>query len=108
MDTLVGVAIIAGYGSLILATGWALYRMWRVTVREDRPVLMHRILERNGLSLGELVSRSELVQAAAAARRCVACRDREKCLAWLERDGATGYQQFCPNSNFIDRLKAAA
>jgi hypothetical protein len=108
MDTLVTVAIVAGFGGLTLVAGWAVYGLWRAVMREDRPVLMHRMLERQGLTLDRLAYQTELKQAAAAARRCVVCRDRETCLAWLERDGTTGYEQFCPNADFIARLRAEA
>jgi len=108
MDTLVTVAIVAGLSGLTLVTGWAVYRLLRAVTREDRPVLMHRMLQRQGLSLGRLEHSTELGRAAAAVRRCVVCRDRETCLAWLEADGKTGYEGFCPNADFIARLKAEA
>ena len=108
MDTLMAVAIVAGFGGAILLGGWVMYRLLRAVMREDRPVLMHRMLQRQGLSLDRLQYSTELKQAAAAARRCVVCRDRELCLAWLERDGKTGYEQFCPNADFIARLRTEA
>jgi hypothetical protein len=108
MDTFVTVVSVAGLGGLLLAGGWAVHGLWRAVIREDRPVLMHRMLERQGLSMDRLESPLELVQAAAAARRCVMCRDRGTCLAWLERDGRTGYEAFCPNADFIARLRTDA
>ena len=108
MDTFVTVAIVAGFGGLFLVGGWAVHGLWRAVIREDRPVLMHRVLERQGLSADRLVCATDIEQAAAAARRCVVCRDRELCLAWLERDGKTGYEQFCPNADFIARLRTEA
>jgi hypothetical protein len=108
MDTFLTVAIVAGFGGLFLVGGWAVHGLWRAVIREDRPVLMHRMLERQGLSLERLEYSTELKQAAVAARRCVVCRDRELCLAWLERDGKAGYEQFCPNADFIARLRTEA
>ena len=108
MDTLLTVAIVAGLGGLILAAGWAVHGLWRAVMREDRPILMHRMLQRQGLSLDQLDDSLEFEQAAAAMRRCVVCRDRETCLAWLEGDGKTGYEGFCPNAGLIARLKSEA
>lgn len=108
MDTLVTVGIAAVFGGLILLVGWAMARLWRAVIREDRPVLMHRMLERQGLSLDGLERSTELEQAAAATRRCVLCRDRDECLAWLEGDGKMAYAGFCPNAAFIAKLRTEA
>jgi hypothetical protein len=105
METLLWMAIAAVYGALFLIAGRALYRLWAAAMREDRPLLMHRMLDRQGLSLGRLVGPAELAQAAAAVRRCILCRQRETCVAWLDRKARTGYERFCPNSDFIASLK---
>jgi hypothetical protein len=93
---------------MVLAAGWAGLRLWRAVLREDRPVLMHRVLEREGLSLAGNRDTMELARAAAAIRRCVACRERETCLAWLEGDDTTAFERFCPNADLIAGLKAEA
>jgi hypothetical protein len=108
MDTLLTVTAVAGFGGAILVTAWATWALWRAVMREHRPVLLHRMLERQGLSLDRLQRSTELEQAGAAARRCVVCRDRESCLAWLDGDGKTPYAGFCPNAGFIASLRAEA
>jgi hypothetical protein len=100
--------ILTGFGGLLLVGGWAAHGLWRAVMREDRPVLLHRMLERQGLSTDRLVYATDIEQTGAAVRRCVMCRDREECLAWLDRGGRAGYERFCPNADFIARLRTAA
>jgi len=108
MDTLVAVAALAGVGAIAAAAAWAGYRLWRVVMREERPVLLHRVLERQGLSLAASTDATELARGAIAIRRCVACSERETCLAWLEGNDSTAFERFCPNAGLIAELKAEA
>jgi hypothetical protein len=62
------------------------------------------MLGRQGLSLDQFQHESALEQAAAATRRCLLCRDRATCSAWLDGHGRA---PLCPNAEFIGRLKAA-
>jgi hypothetical protein len=106
MDALATVTIVTGFGAMFLLGGWAVYRLWRAGIREDRPFLMDRMFARQGVSLEGVEYSPELEQMALAARRCVACGEWETCRAWLEGEGETGYEAFCPNADLIARLKA--
>jgi hypothetical protein len=75
---------------------------------EERPVLMYRVLERQGVSVAESTDPMELTKRANAIRRCVACRERESCLAWLEGDESIAFERFCPNAALISGLRAGA
>jgi hypothetical protein len=108
MGTLVAVAAIAGLSAIVVAAAWAGYRLWRAVMREQRPVLMHRVLEREGVSLGSTTDAMDLARGAAAIRRCAACRDHETCLAWLEGDRTDAFERFCPNAELIAGLIAEA
>jgi hypothetical protein len=108
MDTLVAVGSIAGLCAIAMAAVWAGYRLWRTVMREQRPLLMHRVLEREGLSLAGGMDAMELARGAAAIRRCAACRDHETCLAWLEGQHTEAFERFCPNAELIAELKAGA
>jgi hypothetical protein len=108
MDTLVAVTALAGVWAMALAAAWAGYRLWRAVMRDDRPVLMHRGLDREGLSVAGSTDAMELARAAVALRRCVACRERETCLAWLEGDDTVAFERFCPNAGLIAELQAEA
>jgi hypothetical protein len=106
MDALIAAAAVAVLGALVLAAGLMAYRLWCAGVREERALLMHRVLEREGVTLDGCADKGTLAQTAAAARRCLLCRDRETCVAWLEGDAAVPLDRFCPNADLIARLKA--
>ena len=106
MDTLITTAAVVLLGGLAIAAGLVVYQLWRAGMREGRSLLMHRVLEREGVSLDGCTDRGTLAQTAAATRRCLLCRDRETCVAWLEGEAAVPLDRFCPNADLIARLKA--
>lgn len=106
MDTLVITAAVALFCALAVAAALVTYRLWRAGMREERTLLMHRVLEREGVILDGCTEKATLAQTAAAARRCLLCRDRETCLAWLEGDESVPLGRFCPNADLIARLQA--
>ena len=106
MDTLIITAVVVLLGSLVVAAGLVAYQLWRAGVREERILRMHRVLEREGVSLDGCTETGTLAQTAAAARRCLLCRERETCLAWLEGEVGVPLERFCPNADLIARLKA--
>jgi hypothetical protein len=105
METVVGVLIGAALIALVAIAGRALWVMWRGTMIEERPVLMHRMLKRQGVTIAGVEDYATLEQACHAARRCVACRDLEACKAWLDGGKTESYEAFCPNAEFIEQLK---
>jgi hypothetical protein len=70
MDALIAIAAVALLGGLVVAAGLLTYRLWRAGMREERQLLMHRVLEREGVSLDGCTDRGTLTQTAAATRRC--------------------------------------
>jgi hypothetical protein len=106
MDALIITAAVVLLGGLAVAAGLVVFRLWRAGMREERALLMHRVLDREGVSLDGCTDKGTLAQTAAAARRCLLCRDRETCLAWLEGEAAVPLDRFCPNADLIARLKA--
>jgi hypothetical protein len=105
-ETVVSVLIGASLIALIAMAARAMWVMWRAAMIEERPVLMHRMLQRQGVSIAGVADYATLEQACHAARRCVACRDAEACKVWLEGGKTDGYEAFCPNVEFIAKLKA--
>jgi hypothetical protein len=105
METVAGVLIGAALIALVAIAGRALWVMWRGTMIEERPVLMHRMLKRQGVTIAGVEDYATLEQACHAARRCVACRDLEACKAWLDSGKTERYEAFCPNVEFIEQLK---
>lgn len=45
---------------------------------------------------------------AVASRRCAGCRAKEQCRQWLASGRREGYETFCANAGFIERMKAFA
>lgn len=105
MEAIVGVLIAAALIALAVVAGRALWVMWRGAMIEERPLLMHRMLRRQGVTIAGIEDYATLEQACHAARRCVACRDAEACKEWLDSGRSKGYEAFCPNCEFIEGLK---
>lgn len=59
------------------------------------------MLGRRGVKLGE--DPGEVYAEAAATRRCVYCRDKAQCDAWLASGKTEGFEAFCPNAAYIKR-----
>lgn len=106
METIITAAVVAILAGLAVAAGLVVYRLWRAGMREERALLMHRVLEREGVNLDGCADKGTLAQTAVAARRCLLCRHRETCVAWLEGETAVALERFCPNADLIARLKA--
>ena len=109
MDTLMGT--LAVYAPIAIVVILALYitlMMWRRALGDDRPLLLGLMLERLGPSLPEAATRGMGYDYAIAVRRCVSCGNEAICRKWLETGRQDGYAGFCPNAEFIERLKKAA
>lgn len=90
----------AGLGVIVL--GALLYALavgaWRMRQDGGRLRLGEMMLRRGAhIGPGEL----EPFQAALAARRCVLCREKAVCDAWLASGRQEGSERFCPNAGFI-------
>lgn len=105
IETMVSVLIGAALIALVVIAARAMWVMWRAALIEERPMLMHRMLQRQGVTIAGVVDYATLDRACSAARRCAACRDLEACMAWLEGGKTEGYQAFCPNAEFVQSLK---
>jgi hypothetical protein len=98
------IAFVALFCALIV--GFLAYNIWRAGLQQERILLMHRVLEREGVSVEGCTEKATLIQTAAAARRCLLCRHQETCVAWLVGEHAACLAEFCPNAGLIARLKA--
>jgi hypothetical protein len=106
LDELIATIVAVVLGGFVLAAGLTLFRLWRAAMREKRPLLMHRVLEREAVSVEGCTDVSTITQIAAGMRRCLFCRDWEICVAWLNGDIETPLNRFCPNAELIARLKS--
>jgi hypothetical protein len=62
------------------------------------------LLGRKGLKLGR--DSSQYYSEAHAVRRCVFCKAKNECDAWLASGRQEGFQEFCPNAWYIERRAA--
>ena len=106
MDILIVAAAVAVLAGLMLVAVLRVYQLWRAVMREERVLLMNRVLEHEGVHLDGCTDASVLTQTAHAARRCLLCRGRETCIAWLDGDAAVPLDRFCPNAGLIAKLRA--
>lgn len=75
---------------------------------DQRPVLLERMLRRQGdaVAHGALASGSH--EFAAAMRKCVDCTEAAQCRAWLASGARNGYESFCPNAGYVERMQRLA
>jgi hypothetical protein len=41
-------------------------------------------------------------------RRCVGCAEAARCRSWLDAGRREGYDAFCPNAGYVERIAALA
>lgn len=93
---------IAVLGATALGLGIAavaLLGLWRA-MTDEPPLLLFELLAAEGIELERAVG--DL-----ATRNCRQCVARKRCQEWLSRRRGEGYQAFCPNADYIARLKGA-
>ena len=98
---------IAALGATALALGivaLALLGMWRA-ISDERPLLLSRLLAFEGIDMAERLGDTDARQFALAARKCMFCAERERCESWIARKQPGGYESFCPNTGYIERMK---
>lgn len=105
MDILTTAAMAALLGTVVLSTGVLGLRLWRAATRERQPLLMHRVLERGGVSLDDCTDVGTFTRLGVGARRCLLCRDRKTCIEWLNGDTSLALDEFCPNADLIRSLR---
>jgi hypothetical protein len=102
-DTMVFLLVV---GALVLFAAGARY-WWRVTAGAtiaEGSLRFSRVLHRLGIDLGKVESERTLREAAINVRRCLTCREREACDAWLASGEPEGVVRFCPNAPLLRAL----
>ena len=98
---------IAVLGATALALGivaLALLGMWRA-MADERPLFLSELLAFEGIDMAERIRGTGARQFALAARKCMQCAERERCESWIARKLPGGYESFCPNTGYIERMK---
>jgi hypothetical protein len=104
MDFLALVAGISGSALGILIVAIALMALWS-RGEGAKPLLLEQALRRQGDRVAYRALACGSHEFAVAVQRCLACSEVPKCSAWLSTAARDGYQSFCPNACYIDRMK---
>ena len=72
---------------------------------DSSPLLLERMLRRQGDPVARLALAAGDRSFAQAIRRCARCTHVAQCSAWLQSGACDGYQAFCPNQGFVHRMK---
>ena len=109
MDTMMGsLAIYSPIAIVVILLLYITLTMWRRALGYEGPLLLSQMLRRLGVSLPGVVTQGAGYDYAHAVRRCVSCGEAETCRKALETGKQESYAEFCPNAEFIQRLKKAA
>ena len=109
MDTLMGsLAVYAPMAIVVILLLYITLMRWQPALGDERPLFLSQMLRRQGASFPDAVTQGAAYDYALAVRRCVNCGQADTCRKWLETGKQDGYAEFCPNAEFIARLKKAA
>lgn len=106
---LLGTIAVMGAVLLALIIGACIVlTLWNEGFGDTSPVLLENMLRRQG----DEVARRALVAGdrnfATAMGQCTRCTEAAQCRAWLQSGASDGYQSFCPNAGFVQRMKLLA
>lgn len=108
MELLGSIAVMgAGLITLFIAACIVL-ALWRESQGDSAPVLLEQLLRRQGDDVARRALASGSNDFALAVRQCLNCSRAAQCRAWLYSGAADGYQSFCPNAGFVQRIKRLA
>lgn len=82
-------------------------RWWPIFERVQRQAhLFGEMMEHTGAAPGAAARDGRGVAFAAAARRCLACPHAGECRNWLDHAAGSDAPPFCPNVDYLSRVKA--
>ena len=102
MELLALVAAMSGTTLALLIAALGLLALWQ---QEAKPLLLEQALRRHGDRVAYRAFASGSHEFAVAVQRCLACSEAAQCRAWLASGARDGYQSFCPNAAYIERMK---
>jgi hypothetical protein len=100
MESLVPLALLV---LLIAAVAPGIYALRKRLGQGGRRLELWRMLHRRGLTADDALGEPRPL--AMALRRCALCPSVEECRHWLASDAREGFEAFCPNSRYIERLE---
>ena len=105
MDFLVSVAISSAIVIVGMVCVGLLVVLWQQGAGDQRPVLIDRMLRRQGERVAYRAVAAGGRDFALAVKQCVECQQAAQCRAWLASGATEGYESFCPNAGFIQWVK---
>ena len=104
MELLGSIAAMAA-GVLAVFIGFCIVvTLWSEGFGDSSPVLLEKMLRRQGDDVARLALASGDRRFAQAVRQCTRCSEAAQCRAWLHSGAREGYQAFCPNAAFVHRM----
>jgi hypothetical protein len=102
MEPLASIAALSSALLVVLVIAVLLLGLWLPPSSDDAAPL-DRLLRRQG----DRVAARALMRRdyAAALLRCDTCGEAMQCRAWMQSGARDGYQHFCPNAAFVERMK---
>lgn len=108
MQFLEAVAVMGALAIMLTVGGWIAVSLWRQGWDVARPVLLDRVLRRQSEDAARLAIASGSSDFMQALHRCIDCREAAKCRAWLASGVREGFQSFCPNAEYVERMRRLA
>ena len=103
MELLQDLALVSGAALGTFIVGCVVLQFWLRNT--GRPLLLVQALRRQGDEAVQRAEKSGGQGYTLAVQRCLACTEAAQCQAWLWGGARDGYQHFCPNTAFIERMK---
>jgi hypothetical protein len=97
------VAVIAPIVLVCVLAVYASFVVWQASA-SDNPVLLGEMLGRQGADTLRLAVASGGHDFARAVRQCGSCGEMAQCRSWLESGRREGYEAFCPNAGYVERV----
>jgi hypothetical protein len=96
-------------GALLLgvAVFIALASLWWLG-HEPAPGSLGALFAREGIDWARLAAAASVDEFALGLSRCTECRAKAECGEWLASGRRDGYQSFCPNAAFVERVTKVA
>lgn len=100
MNNVISILVGAAWLAIFAVLVWGIVTAWRRNLRDDRPLPLFRLLERQGLTLRQVEEEVGIEGLTWAASRCASCALRHSCESGVFGKRPVG----CPNGRLFDRL----
>jgi hypothetical protein len=108
MELLSSIAIMGGVVLALFIGACICIMLWDAGFGDSSPVLLEQMLRRQGDEVARRALASGDRNFAHALRQCTRCIEAAQCRAWLHSGASDGYQTFCPNAGYVQRIKLVA